>query len=770
MVGAEELGQFVGLEAQIVIAHGDEVGVHLLHNAVVLGQNADLGVLAVLVLLAGGHDGGLGDQQGHGLTLHVCAHQRTVCVVVFQERNHGGSHGDHHLRRDVHIVHHLTVHVQNVVLVAAGDTLIGKAAVLVQRLLGGGHDILVLHVGGHILHLVGDPAGALFHLAIRRLNKAVAVDPGIGGQVGDQADVGAFRRLDGAHTAIVAVMDVTDVERGALTAQTAGAKSGDTPLMGQLCQRVGLVHKLAQRGGAEELLDSGGDGTNVDQGLRGDSVLILNGHALTDNTLHPGKADAELVLQQLAHAAETAVAQMVDVVLVAHAVSQAVEIVDGGQDVVHRDVLGKQIVQPIRHCLLQLLAGILLQQLLEDRDTDTLGDTHFLGVEVHEGGHVHHVVGKDLDGRAFHVDNRLVDAPGSQMLRLFTGEDLARLGQDLTGPGVCHRGSQLLICKTAGDVHLLVELIPADLRQVIPAGVKQQRLHQALAGVHRGGLAGAESAVDLQHGLLVGLAGVLLQCGDNAGILAKDLQDLSVRLETHCAEQAGDGKLAVFVNADIEDVAEVRLVLQPCAPIGDDGGGVEDVARLVLFSAVIHTGRADDLRDDDTLSAVDDEAAALGHQGEVAHVDLLLLDLLRLLVAETNFDMDGLGIRGVPRLALLHVVLGGLVHGVVDEAQLQISGIVVDHAHVLKDLLQTHIEEPLIALLLDLQQVGHLGDLVPANKALSQGIAEVYVFDHRCVHSRSSNSDSYRGRSMRYARVSCLPFLLHSCTVKRSVL
>ena len=49
-------------------------------------------------------------------------------------------------------------------------------------------------------------------------------------------------------------------------------------------------------------------------------VQILNGHALADNALHAGEADAELVLQQLAHAAQTAVAQMVDIVHRADAV------------------------------------------------------------------------------------------------------------------------------------------------------------------------------------------------------------------------------------------------------------------------------------------------------------------------------------------------------------------------------------------------------------------------------------------------------------------
>lgn len=70
-------------------------------------------------------------------------------------------------------------------------------------------------------------------------------------------------------------------------------------------------------------------------------------------------------------------------------------------------------------------------------------------------------------------------------------------------------------------------------------------------------------------------------------------------------------------------------------------------------------GGADDLGDDDALGAVDDEGAGLGHQGEVAHEDLLLLDLLGLLVAQAHPHLDGRGVRGVPGLALLHAVLGG---------------------------------------------------------------------------------------------------------------
>ena len=113
-------------------------------------------------------------------------------------------------------------------------------------------------------------------------------------------------------------MDVTDLHVGALTGEAAGAQGGKTPLVGQLSQRVGLVHELAQGAGAEELLDGGGDGTDVDEALGGDHVQVLDGHALPDDPLHPAEADAELVLQQLAHAAHAAVAKVVNVVPVSY--------------------------------------------------------------------------------------------------------------------------------------------------------------------------------------------------------------------------------------------------------------------------------------------------------------------------------------------------------------------------------------------------------------------------------------------------------------------
>ena len=137
--------------------------------------------------------------------------------------------------------------------------------------------------------------------------------------------------------------------------------------MRQLCQRIVLIHELGQRRRAEEFLDGGSHRTDVDQCCRCDvlCILRLNGHALTDDTLHTGETDAELVLEQLAHRTDTAVAQVVDVVHVAHAVAQVQEVADGGEDVIQNDVLRHQLVcLSADGCLQVVLLGAALQNLV----------------------------------------------------------------------------------------------------------------------------------------------------------------------------------------------------------------------------------------------------------------------------------------------------------------------------------------------------------------------------------------------------------------------
>ena len=184
LVGTGEFDELIGILGSVgIAAHDDAIGGNRRHGAGFLGQDADAGVDAGLVFHAGADDGGIGFQQRHGLALHVGAHQGTVGVVVFQEGDHGRRDGHDHLRGDVHVVDLFPLDFQEFAAVTGVDAGAGEPALLVQRLVGLGDDEIVLHVGGHIHHFVGDHAGDLVHPAEGRFDEAVFIDAGEGGQV-----------------------------------------------------------------------------------------------------------------------------------------------------------------------------------------------------------------------------------------------------------------------------------------------------------------------------------------------------------------------------------------------------------------------------------------------------------------------------------------------------------------------------------------------------------------------------------------------------------
>ena len=98
-----------------------------------------------------------------------------------------------------------------------------------------------------------DPA--VLHLAIRRLDEAELVDARVRRQRRDQTDVRTFRRLDRADAAVMGRMHVTHFEPGALARQAARTEGREAALMGDLGERIRLIHELRELAGAEELLD-----------------------------------------------------------------------------------------------------------------------------------------------------------------------------------------------------------------------------------------------------------------------------------------------------------------------------------------------------------------------------------------------------------------------------------------------------------------------------------------------------------------------------------
>ena len=215
--------------------------------------------------------------------------------------------------------------------VPAGDQVGGEAPLGIELGIGLGDGVAPFVHRREIDDLVGDLA--VVDLAVRAFDEAVLVDPGIGREPVDQADIRAFRRLDRADAAVMRRMHVAHLEAGALAGQTARPERREAPLVGDLRQRIGLVHELRELRRAEELAHRGRRRLGVDQIVRHHGVDLDRAHALADRPLHAQQADAVLVLHQLADRAHAAVAEMVDVVDLAAAVLQVDQHLEDREDV-----------------------------------------------------------------------------------------------------------------------------------------------------------------------------------------------------------------------------------------------------------------------------------------------------------------------------------------------------------------------------------------------------------------------------------------------------
>ena len=502
---------------------------------------------------------------------------------MLEERDHRGRDRHHLARRDVHVVDVVALDQLDLATLASDEHLLGELALRVDDGVGLRDDEAVLLIGREVGDLVGD--ATLVDAPVRRLDEAEGVDPGVGGERADQADVRAFRRLDRAHPAVVAGVHVADLHARAVTGQTARPERRQAALVGQTRERVGLVHELRELAGAEELLDGGDDRPDVDQGLRRDGLDVLRGHALADDALHARQADADLVLDQLAHGAQAPVAEVVDVV-----------------------------------GLVPVVAGVQADQVLDGADDVVLGQ----------------------------------------------------------------RAGALL----GLDAELLVDLVAADLGQVVALAVEEQVLQQGLRGLARRRFARAQLAVDVEQGLVAGRDVILLErCEQGLGpaeVLADAVLGPAERLE-----QDGDRLAALAVDAHADGRTLVDVELEPRAAARDDLHRVHvDVGGLVERAVEVDARGTDELADDDPLGEVDDERALTGHHREVAHEHRLRLDLAGGVVGELGRDEQRGRVRHVLVLALVDGRLD-VLEARVGEGQAHRAREVLDRRELGEDLLET---------------------------------------------------------------------------------
>ena len=119
--------------------------------------------------------------------------------------------------------------------------------------------------------------------------------------------------------------------------------------MGQLRERIGLIHELRKLGATEEVTNHRAQRLRVDQLLRRHAVDVdvEQGHALFHQTLRARQTDAALIGEQFADGADAAAAKVIDVVERAFAPAQIDQILDRGDEIlVGNDALAEIDVDP----------------------------------------------------------------------------------------------------------------------------------------------------------------------------------------------------------------------------------------------------------------------------------------------------------------------------------------------------------------------------------------------------------------------------------------
>ena len=197
-----------------------------------------------------------------------------------------------------------------------------------------------------------------------------------------------------------------------------------------------------------------------------------------------------------------------------------------------------------------------------------------------------------------------------------------------------------------------------------------------------------------------------------------ELDDLLARLgQAEGAHEQRRRLLALAVDAHGQDVALVGLELEPRAAARDDLRVEQHlVGRLVALGGEVDARGANELGDDDALRAVDDERAARRHEREVAHKDVLLLDLAGLAVDEADLHEQRCLVGDVLLLALVHRVLR-LAELVLAELHAHVLGVVLDGADILERLRQALALEKLKAVRLDGDEVGDVHDVRDLSEA-----------------------------------------------------
>src|SRR5690606_8684280 len=582
-----------------------------------------------------------GAQAGYGLTLHVGAHERTVRVVVLEERNQRRRHRHDLRRRHVHVVNVFRRGHERFTGLAARHQVVDETAFFIELGVGLSDDVVGFFDGRQVIDLVADLA--VDDLVVRGFQETVLVQAGIQRHRVDQADVRAFRRFDGAHATVVGGVHVAHLEAGTFAGQTARAKGRNTTLVRDFGKRVGLVHELRQLARTKKFLDCRRNGLGVDQVVRHEVFGLGLAQTFLHCTLDTHETGAELVFGQLAHTAHATVAQVVDIVDLAAAVTQLDQHLDGFKDIFVGERERAVVIFTTTQAAVDLHAAharqivgfLAVEQPLEER-LDSVFGGGFARAHHAVDGHTRRVlVGCFIGAQGRRDVTAAIQIVDVERLN-FADVGRADIGQNAFGDLVVRVGDDF----TRFRVDDVLRQNAAD-QEVFRYG---NALHAGVGKFTQ--VLGIDALVFLDDDLAVAIGNV--EAGDLAlPALGHELEHAAFRMDFDLVEIEEGGQdrlrrhadgleqdryrhLATTVDAEKEDILGVEFEIKPGAAVRNDARREQQLAGAVGLATVVleeHAGRAVQLRNNDALGAVDDEGTVFGHERDLAHVHFLFLDL-----------------------------------------------------------------------------------------------------------------------------------------------
>ena len=209
------------------------------------------------------------------------------------------------------------------------------------------------------------------------------------------------------------------------------------------------------------------------------------------------------------------------------------------------------------------------------------------------------------------------------------------------------------------------------------------------------------------------MGSILLHSDPEALFFTESLNDLLIGSKSQCSEEDSKRELTGTIDTNADNTVLVFLELEPSTSVGDDLRCELLLTSLTALFTEISSGRTYDLADDYSLSTVYDESTVLRHDRKITYVCFLFLALTGLGVMESQLDLKGSSVIAVFLPTLIQTADGSCrIKLLVKEIDLPNILRIRYRRDLLEDLLNTLIKEPVVGILLDLDEIRYFDYLV----------------------------------------------------------